>query len=343
MIQGYSTTAGRNLHRAEGKMLKHAEDEIVISMFGEIKEQPLNKTDTVIFRRVKPYNATANEVSNIDPVKFETAEGVTPDSAGIDYTDVSVTLIQYAVLFKYTAKAALMYEDDIPGDMKMQTGEACATIAEKVAYGQVKGGTSVRYANGSTRDAVNTKIGLTGLRAIARAFDINKAKPISNMIMPGVNFKTSPVEPAFVVFVHSDAESDVRDIEGFTKRVEYGRATKPLHAREIGAVERFRFVTSSMFSPFLAAGSSTLNGMKSVGSAAVDVYPSVVEAQDCVGHVSLKGHGATGINPVHVPHNVYNHANPTGQFGYVGANFWTNSVRTNENRLYRYEHGVTDL
>jgi len=342
-IQGYSTVAGRNLHRAEGKMLKHAEDEIVLGMFGEMHEQPLNKTDTVIFRRLKPVNATATEVSSIDPADFTTSEGTTPNAMGIDFTDVSVTLVQYAVLFKYTSKAALMYEDDIPSAMKKLTGETVASIAEKVAYGQARGGTSVAYANGTTRAGVNTAPSLNKLRAIARAFDANKAMQISKSVKPGPDFGTSSVEPAFAVFCHSDGEADYRDIPGFTKRVDYGSAVTPLHKREFGAVERFRFIQSSMFAPFLAAGSATLNGMKSVGAAAVDVYPTIVLAEDALGHITLKGKGYTGITPVHVPHDTYNHANPTGMFGYVGANFWYNCVRLNENWQYRLEHGVTDL
>ena len=342
-VQGYSTTVGRNLHRAEGKMLKHAEDEIVLGMFGEFKEQPLNKTDTVIFRRLKPVNATTTEVSNIDPVDFQTSEGTTPDSINMDYTDVSVTLIQYAVLFKYTSKSALMYEDDIPGDMKKLTGEAVATIAEKIAYGQARGGTAVAYSNGSTRAGVNTKMGLNKLQLIARAFDANKAKHITSAIKSGPDFGNRSVEPAFVVFCHSDGESDARLLPGFTKRIDYGSAVKPLHEREFGAVERFRFVQSSMFAPFLAAGSATLNGMKSVGGSNVDVYASTILADAALGHISLKGHGHTGINVRHVPHDDLNHANPTGMFGFVGANFWYNCVRLNENHMYRYEHGVSDL
>jgi N4-gp56 family major capsid protein len=342
-IQGYSTVAGRNLHRAEGKMLKHAEDEIVLGMFGDFKEQPLNKTDTVIYRRVKPVNAASNETSQIDPNDFMTSEGTTPDSLGLDFTDVSVTLVQYAVLFKYTSKSALMYEDDIPSEMKKLTGQTVASIAEKVAYGQARGGTAVTYANGSTRDAVNTKISLNKLRIIARAFDANKAMPVSSAIKSGSEYGTRSCEPAFIVFCHSDVEADARDLSGFAKRVDYGSATKPLHEREFGSVERFRFVQSSMFSPFLASGSATLNSMKSLAGAKVDVYPNVVIAESALGHVSLKGHGYTGITPVHVSHDTYNHANPTGMFGFVGANFWYNCVRLNENHMYRYEVGVSDL
>lgn len=58
--QTYSTKASRNLIRAEMQMLDHAEAPMVLGSFGVQKEQPLNKTDTIVFRRVKPFNSAAN-------------------------------------------------------------------------------------------------------------------------------------------------------------------------------------------------------------------------------------------------------------------------------------------
>jgi len=341
--QNYSTVASRNLIRAEAQMLKYAEPTMVIGSHGSMKEQPLNKTDTIVFRRLKPFNAGSNEVAQITPGDFQIAEGTTPDANTISYTDVSVTLKQYAVLFKLTSKAALMYEDDIPGDMVKLTGQTLGEVAELVAYGEFKGGTSVSYANGTTRAGVNTAVSLGKLRSIVRGLENNMAKKVTSAIKPGPDFATAPVEPCYVVFMHTDCSADVRELPGFTKRVEYGSAIKPIHEREIGACEEFRFVTSPLFRPFLAAGSATLNGMKSAAGAAVDVYPMIVMAEDCWGHVSLKGHGKTSISPTYLPPSQKNHANPSGTFGYVGADFWYAPVRLNENWMTRLCVGVTDL
>lgn len=342
-VQTYSTVASRNLIRAEMRMLKHAEPIQVLGKFGEQKEQPLRKTDTVTFRRLKPFNATAAEVPNITAASHITSEGVTPTANTISYTDVSTTLQQYAVLFKFTSKSDLMYEDDIPGDMAKLTGETIAEIAELVAYGQVKAGTSVIYANGSTRAGVNTPLSLTKLRQAARTMETNRGKKVTSAIAAGPNYGTAPVEESYIVFHHTDVTTDVRDLPGFTKKEEYGGAVKPVHPREIGACEEFRFVPSPLFAPFLAAGSATLNGMESARAANVDVYPVVIIAESCLGHVSLKGHGYTGISPTIIPASQKNHANPSGMFGYVGADFWYSCVRLNENWMTRIECGATDL
>ena len=341
--QLYSTVPARNLIRAELKMLKHAEPIQVLGSFGEQKEQPLRKSDTVVFRRLKPFNATAAEVPDIAPANFVTAEGTTPTANTISYTDVSVTLEQYAVLFQFSSKAELMYEDNIPDDMAKLTGETLAEVAELVAYGYIKAGSNVMYTNGSARNTLASTISLNKLRAAARTLESNRAHHVTSVIKPGPNFGTAAVEESYVVFMHTDMSADVRNLPGFTKRVEYGSAITPVHAREIGAVEEFRFVTSPLFTPYLGAGAAVGGGFVSVGGVNNDVYPMVIIGESALGHVSLKGHGYTGISPTIIPASVKNHANPMGMFGYVGADFWYAAARLNENWMIRIETNATDL
>ena len=352
-MQKYSTPVeSRNLIRAEMKMLKHAMPIMVLGSFGSQHAQPLRKTDTIVFRRLRPFNSTVktnpadgySETPVITPSNFVTAEGTTPNANTIDYTDVSVTLEQYAILFQFSSKSELMYEDDIPNDMAELTGETLGEVAELVCFGAIKAGSSVIYANGSSRAALNTTISLAKLRAAARAMESNRGKHVTSKISAGPNFDTSPVEPAYCVFIHTDMSSDVRELPGFTKVVEYGTAAKPMHEREIGACEEFRFVTSPLFAPFLAAGAVVgASGMKAADATNCDVYPCIIMARDAWGHVSLKGHGHTSITPTILPSTTINHANPSGMFGYVGANFWYASVRLNENWMTRLEACVTDL
>lgn len=351
-IQNYSTVPSRNLIRAEGQMLKHAEPIMVLGSFGAQKEQPKKKTDTIVFRRLKPFNATSAEVADITPSNFVTSEGTTPDANTISYTDVSVTLEQYAVLFKYSSKSELMYEDDIPADMQKLTGETLGEVAELVSYGAVKAGSSVIYANGSTRAGLSSTISLGKLRSAARSMENNRGRHVTSRIAPGAAFGTSSVEPSYVVFMHTDMSSDVRDLPGFTKRVDYGSAITPVHEREIGACEEFRFVTSPLFRPFLAAGANVgTTGMVSAGGSKCDVYPMIIIAEDAWGHVSLKGEkipntknaAKTGISPTIIPASQKNHANPSGMFGYVGADFWYAPVRLNENWMTRIECCATSV
>lgn len=338
--QNYSTVASRNLIRAEAQMLKHAEPFTVLGSFGMNKEQPKNKTDTIVFRRLNPWNMASNGAPQISANSFLLQEGVTPTPNTIGYTDVSVTLQQYGVLFKFSAKAEMMYEDNIPADMQKLTGETMAEVAEMIRYGVVRGGTSVTYANGSSRSAVNTAITLNKLRAIARTLETNRAKLVTDRLSPSANFGTTSVEPAFLVFCHTDCEADVRNLPGYKSIQDYG-SFKPAHPREFGSCERFRFISAPNLNPFLAAGSDTINGMVSVGSANVDVYPMIVVGQEAWGQVALKGLGA--VQATILSARTKSHANPLGQFGYVGGDFWLSAVRLNENWMVRFEAGVTAL
>lgn len=350
-MQGYSTVASRNLIRAAQDMLAHAEPITVLGDFGMQKEMPLNATDTLVFRRTLPFNAstagttienTARYVATpaISAASFLVAEGSTPTANTISFQDVTVQLQQYGLLFKFTSKVELMYEDDIPGEMVKITGETMAEVLELVRYGVLRAGSTVVYANGASRASVNTVISLNVLRRAARTLEANRARRVTSRVAPGVNFGTSSIQPAFLVFCHTDAVADCRNLTDFTKVEDYG-SFKPIHDNEFGACEDFRFIKSPLLSSFAAAGSSTLNGCLSVGAANVDVYPFLVIGEDAWGQLALKGKKA--ITPRVLKASDINHANPLGQFGYVGASTWFACVRLNEAWMARIECGVSAL
>jgi len=351
-IQNYGTVASRNLIRAAQGMLEHAQPITVLGDFGTQREMPQNSTDTLVFRRTLPFGATTAGTTienstryvgtpDITASNFVLAEGVTPNSNTISFQDVTVQLQQYGVLFKYSSKTEQLYEDDIPGEMVKLTGETLAEVMELVRYGVLKAGSTVIYANGSSRAAINTAISLNAIRKAARTLESNRARRVTSRLAPGVNFGTRAVQPAYVVFCHTDAVSDVRNLPGFTRVEEYG-SFKPIHDREIGACEDFRFVSSPLLKSFLAAGASVgSSNMLSVGASSVDVYPFIVIGEDAWGQVALKGMSA--IKPVVLKASQTNHANPLGQFGYVGASTWFATVRLNDAWMARIEAGVTAL
>jgi len=343
-MQTYSLVPSRNLIMAEREMLKHAMPIKVLSTFGTQKQIPQNKTDTVVFRRALPIDAGANGAPSINTSNYLMQEGVTPGSRTITYQDVQVTLQQYGVLMKLSSKAEAMYEDDIPGDMIKLVGEHMASIEELISYGVVRGGTNVVYANGASRAAVNTAVTINKLRQAARQLESAFAQMVTEKLAASVNFGTSAVEPGYLVFIHTDMEADFRNIASFVPVAKYG-SQKPVHEREIGAVERFRIITSPYFRPFLSAGGTITAGtFLSAGGTSgttADVYPLMVIAQEAWGQVALKGMSA--IQPIYLPAKTITHANPMGQFGYVGANFYKNAVRLNENWMVRIEAACSAL
>ena len=325
-------------------MLKHAMPIKVLSTFGSQKQIPQNKTDTVVFRRALPIDAGSNGAPSITASNYLLQEGVTPGARTIAYQDVQVTVQQYGVLMKLSSKAESMYEDDIPGDMVKLVGEHMASIEELISYGVVRGGTNVVYANGSARTSVNTGITLNKLRQAARQLEAAHAQLVTEKLASSVNFGTTAVEPGYLVFIHTDMEADFRNLTNFVPVARYGQQ-KPVHEREVGTVERFRIITSPYFKPFLAGGGTITAGtfLSNGGTSGTtaDVYPIMVVAQEAWGQVALKGMGA--IQPIYLPAKQITHANPMGQFGYVGANFYKNAVRLNENWMVRIEVACSAL
>jgi N4-gp56 family major capsid protein len=343
-MQNYNTAPGRNLIMAEREMLKKADPIKVLSSFGDQKQVPQNKTDTVVFRRPVPIDAGANGAPVVNASDYLMQEGTTPSSRSITYQDVQVTLQEYGVLMKLSSKAELLHEDDIPGDMIKLVGEHMGSIEEMIAYGTVRGGTNVVYGNGTSRPAVNTAVTLNKLRQVARTIESSHGKMVTEKLSAGVNFGTTPVEPAYLVFVHTDLSADIRNLPGFVPCVEYGSQQKA-HERELGSVEEFRFITSPYFRPWLAAGGTVAAGAflsngGTTGTTA-DVYPMLVVGQNAWGQCALKGMGS--IDPTYLPAKTKTHANPLGQFGYVGATFWKAAVRLNENWIVRVEVAATGL
>ncbi len=336
----YNTTLGRNLIRAEREMLRSVETVEILGGFGSQKEQPKNKTDTIVWRRLNTFNMAANGTPNIDPNYFRLSEGINPPTHGHTYTDVSSTLKQYGYVEKFSDKAADLYEDDIPGDARTMTANVIAEIAEMVRYGQIKGGTNVDYVNGTTRAGINTSLTLNSIRRAVRTLQSARATRVTTKLKPGVEFGTSAVKPGYYAFAHTDLTSDIRDLPGFISVENYGTQSM-ISPNEIGAVEDVRFITSPLFVPFLAAGVAVgATGMKSAGGANVDVYPVVITAADAWGQVALKGQGA--IKPILIPAEPSANT-PLGMYGFVGAKFWMDAVRLNENFMVRIETAAKNL
>ena len=134
-----------------------------------------------------------------------------------------------------------------------------------------------------------------------------------------MNIATQPVEAAYLVFVHTDAEGDVRDLAGFKHVSEYGQR-KVIDQNEIGSVENFRFITSPELAPYTDSGAAVgATGLYTSGTL-VDVYPFIICGEDAWGQIALRGDNAT--DPTYIAPGEKSKSDPLGQRGFVGAKFW---------------------
>lgn len=344
-VQNYATQTPR-IGKIKGAILKHAEPQECLGIVGTQHDINKNQSDTVIFRRWLPKGGATTSATTInrwtvDAVAHQVSEGVTPAADTLSAQDITVTMRQYACVYMYTDKAAELYEDNIPDEGKLQTGQRMGLVREMIRYGAFKGGTNKFYAGGTSRATTDEAISLPLLRKIARSILGNRGKMVTQILAPSANYSTMAIEAAMLVFVHTDAENDIRNLEGFTPTAQYGQR-KVIHPNEVGAVDRFRFIVSPELSSIADSGAAVgTTGLLSTSATYIDVYPFIVVAADAFGDVALRG--MRSFNLIHLPHNKQDKSDLLGQRGYIGAQFWSAMFVQNDGWMAVAECGVTSL
>lgn len=344
-IQAFNSQSAR-VNKLKGEILAHALPVEVLGITGSQKKHPKNVGDNVTFRRWLPYGGTDNKWitgSNVSTFAANhlTAEGVTPTADTLTATDVTATLLQYSCLYAVTDKTVDLYEDDVPAEMKKQTGERIGLVREMVRYGALKGASNKFWAGGSARDSVAATLSLTLLRKVTRSLKQNHAKMITSILAASPNFGTAPIEAGYLVFCSSDMEPAIRDLPGFKHVAEYGQR-KVAHEQEIGSVESFRFILSPELAAYINSGADIgSTGLYSTGGSKIDVYPVIVAAEDAWGQVALRG--ADSIDVTWIPPGSKDKNDPLGQRGYVGAKCWMTAQVLNDGWMAVIEAGTPSL
>lgn len=336
-ITQYGDISPRTAAYAYTQFLRHVEPVQVLARFGQIKAVPKNKSTTVKFRRAIPYPVVTAPLQ----------EGVTPSVSGTSFEDVTVSLQQWGDVHGLTDVIADTHEDPVLDQMMLLSGEQAAATTEQVIYNVVKGGTSVYYANGAARNAVNTAISLNKQRAVVRTLQRNKAKPITTVLSPSPNIGTQAIEPGYIAVGHTDLAPDIRAMTGFIPVAKYGQM-RPICPEEIGAVENVRYVLTPDLAPFADAGGTAGGSVLSTSATNADVYPVLFFGQDAFGITPLKNQKTSEGNNMVVTPTVINPGNPSpadvlGQRGYVGWKTWFAAVRLNETWMVRLEVAASAL
>lgn len=335
----------QRIGKLKGEILAHSIPVEVLGITGLQRSLPKNNGKTISMRRYRPYGALATNDNTknrpiVDATLHALTEGTAPTADTLVPDDVEISLTQYGCLYQVSDVVVDLYEDDVPAEMKKQCGERVGLIREMVRYGIVKAGTNVFYSGGTTRPTVDEKLTLKVLRKASRTLQANHAKKITGILAPSIHIGTLPVESSYLVFVHTDAEADVRDLAGFVHVSEYGQR-KVVNENEIGSVENFRFITSPELAPYTDSGAATgSTGLFSSGTK-VDVYPFIICGEDAWGQLALRGDNA--LDPTWIPPGEKSKSDPLGQRGFVGAKFYFACKILNEGWLAVIEAGVSDL
>lgn len=344
-IQKYDTHAGR-INKLKGEILACAVPVEVLGITGSHKKMPKNKGDTVVFRRFYPFGGVDNQwvAPGGDTTLVTahlTAEGVTPTADTLEPKDITATLQEYSALYAVTNKTVDLYEDDIPAEMKKQTGKRIGLVREMVRFGELKSYTNAYFSGGTSRVTVDEPITLRLLRNCTRSIKASHGELVTSILAPSPNYATSAIEASYLVFCHTDCESDIRDLSGFTPVAEYG-SRKVVHEQEIGSCENFRFILSPELVAYMAAGAAVgATGMFAANATNLDVYPVIITAEDAWGDVCLRG--ADSIDVTYIAPGQKDKNDPLGQRGYIGASTWFTAKILNDGWMCVAEVAVKDL
>jgi N4-gp56 family major capsid protein len=328
-------------------MLKRALPLLQIEKFGQTYTLPTNSTNTAKFRRYfltgAAGSAGLDQASGAGSAAFYVplattplVEGVTPQGTILAVQDYTVTLAQYGDFVTITDVIEDIHTDPVLQQATEALGEQAAQTIETLRFNVLAAGTNVWYAAlAANRAAVATPLTLQDQRRVTTGLNRQNAKRITSVVSSTPDFNTTPVEAGYVAIVHPDLDSDIRNMTGFVPVSKYGTHTSPWEG-EIGSVEQVRYLSSTIFQPFLSAGGPGGAGTtyRSTDGVHNDVYPILYFGRDAFGMVPLKGKSALTpmvVNPKPVS------GDPLGQRGSVGWKAWQGTVILQDAFLSRLE------
>lgn len=333
MANTYGDVSPRTAGFIAKKMLDRALPFMCMARFGQQQPIPKNKTNTIKFRRYSGFVPNTNALT----------EGVTPTADNIVHTDVNATLAQYGRRTQVTDVIQDTHEDPVLNEYAEVMGELAGQTAELVIYNVIKGGTNVVFSGGTTRATVAAAVTTTVLWRAIRQLKRQNAKPITKMLAGTDKVGTKPVRGGYIGFVHPDMQTDLENLTGWVPVAEYGSGSA-LMENEIGTWKEIRFLTSTLYAPFLAAATSTSvttflsNGAVPASAANPDVYPLVIVGMDAYASVSLAGEDS--VTPIVITPKPSD-SDPLAQRGHVGFKMYGTACILNDAWLVRVEAAVT--
>lgn len=330
------------------QLLDRAAPVLMIEKFGQSQPIAQNNTKSAKWRRYFLSGATGSAGSGTGNFYVPLAltplvEGVTPAGNKLANVDYTVTLAQYGDYITISDVVQDTHEDNVLSQAVDILGEQAAYTLETIRYNVIKAGVNVfrMGAAGATvasRNLVAGPITLNVQRSITSALNRQNARRFTKVVASSANYRTEPIEAAYVCLCHPDMETDVRNMSGFISTKQYGTVTP--WANEIGSVETVRYLTSTIFEPFINSGAATSGATtyRSTNTVNWDVYPMIFLARDAFGIVPLKGKDSITpmvVNPKPAP------GDPLGQRGTVGWKAYQAAVILQDAFMIRLESLAT--
>lgn len=326
---------------ARKKMLAHAATSRELERFAMAIKMPKNEGQEAEMREPVPF----------DPATTPLTEGVTPSPNIMKYKYAKIALNQYGQIVQVSDKVEETAKNPYFKDAIMMAGENVGRTLEAIDWGVLTGGTSVVYANGTTRAGVNSTITRDKLSKVRSAMQKQRAKKFTKILAPGVGQGTVGIGSSYVAFCHTDVLPSLEAIPALNnadafRPVSSYPSQQFISDNEMGSIMNMRFIMTPDFEPIkgagAAVGSTGMIGTTPEGQTAArcDIYPIVVIGMESYAHVRLRGHGKVNFY-VH-PANKADKSDALGQKALAGWKTWYAVGITNQLWIYRLEVAVKE-
>lgn len=214
---------------------------------------------------------------------------------------------------------------------------------ERIRFNAGVSGTNVLYNSTAVaaRANVNGPMSMGRLQIIIRNLEVAKGFVFTEQMEGTDKEGTSPLEPAYFAFCHSNLQPDIRALAGFQRAADYPGKKK--HFREFGCTQNIRWFTTpeALYFPGVgAASTSMLNTGGTAGNA--DVYPVIICGQHALTSVDLSGDGDEGSGNLTIrildQPDKYDANN---NWVDIVASFYDLCMVTSNDWLWRYEVATT--
>lgn len=321
-------TPAQRIGRQKGAILKHALQVSTVEISGEVHKAAVKAGETVVFRQVVPYGATAAapDTLTVTAAANLMQEGVTPPAESLTILDTSVTVQKYGALYGYSERQESLGEDDFPAFMEEQLGERLGNVREKVYIGALQASTNRFYSGGTTRLTTDEPVTLNLINRITRSLDAAHAKHVRKVMASSAMYGSVSLNATYLAFGHTSLKQDFEAIPGWKALADYGKQEKA-HDLEVGCIGNVRVILSPDM-PYVADAGAAISGTTnySTTGTSADVYQLFVIAKDAWGHVAFRGLDAFKMN--HIPCGKVDKSDPTGERGYVSGTFYDCAVIT---------------
>ena len=255
-------------------MLMRAEARLLHGTFAQTRPVPSNRSlDSIKFRRY----------DNLAVATTALVEGQNPASVNFVVTDVTVQVQEYGNYVEISSTLEwttpeLNEQTEWSSVLGYNAGDTLDIIMRD-AY---NAGTSVSYGGNATlRTNVDSTdlIDATVIKKAVRILKNNNAKHITSFSKTDRDVDTFNVRPCFVAIVHPNITYTLKGLTGWLDMEQYAHTTEMMPG-EVGKLDEIRFIESTNAKVF--AG---------VGTGGIDVYSTLVFAQDAVARTMITGNG----------------------------------------------------